>query len=341
MPFTSFAQEPKVCTPSVGDCFCVSETITTDADDHASGLQHWQQEYHQLSGGNFRGVLNEAWFGNVQLFREQTNRIVYQTGKAWDGSRTLAIPIQIEGDGLFCGSRFGGNSMITLGHGDTFDFRTPETLDVLAVSADAKDLREFGLHVWKTDIDDRICGPGILSLAPGAVDSLKKFLLLAFDTIKTTPRILNYPQIRKRMEQEIYNNLFSVLCGSDELKIESSTSPSRKTIVSRAKEYVLNNPEEPVMIADLCRVLGVSRRTLQYSFEGVLDVSPVTYLRSVRLVNVRRFLKQAPCDSETYVADAAARWGFWHLSRFAADYKLLFGELPSQTLRSERKRKAT
>jgi AraC-like DNA-binding protein len=33
------------------------------------------------------------------------------------------------------------------------------------------------------------------------------------------------------------------------------------------------------------------------------------------------------------IGDAAAQWGFFHLSHFAADYHLLFGELPSQTLR--------
>ncbi|GHU15365.1 hypothetical protein AGMMS50225_28560 [Betaproteobacteria bacterium] len=33
------------------------------------------------------------------------------------------------------------------------------------------------------------------------------------------------------------------------------------------------------------------------------------------------------------VGDIAARWGFWHLSHFAADYKEMFGELPSDTLR--------
>ena len=34
------------------------------------------------------------------------------------------------------------------------------------------------------------------------------------------------------------------------------------------------------------------------------------------------------------VADVAASWGFWHLSHFAADYKAMFGELPSETLRA-------
>jgi len=33
------------------------------------------------------------------------------------------------------------------------------------------------------------------------------------------------------------------------------------------------------------------------------------------------------------VQEMAARWGFWHLSRFSSDYRTLFGETPSQTLR--------
>jgi AraC-like DNA-binding protein len=37
--------------------------------------------------------------------------------------------------------------------------------------------------------------------------------------------------------------------------------------------------------------------------------------------------------SELSIGDAAARWGFFHLSHFAADFHELFGELPSQTKR--------
>jgi AraC family ethanolamine operon transcriptional activator len=33
------------------------------------------------------------------------------------------------------------------------------------------------------------------------------------------------------------------------------------------------------------------------------------------------------------VKDAVEAYGFWHLSRFSRDYKTMFGELPSETLR--------
>ena len=68
------------------------------------------------------------------------------------------------------------------------------------------------------------------------------------------------------------------------------------------------------------------------SFQDVLDLNPVKFLRALRLNGVRRELKRADPERET-VADVAARWGFWHLSHFAADYRAMFDELPSETLK--------
>jgi len=86
-------------------------------------------------------------------------------------------------------------------------------------------------------------------------------------------------------------------------------------------------------VADLCIELGVSRRTLQYSFQDVLNLNPVKFLRAIRLNAVRRALKSADANGRETVADVAARWGFWHLSHFAAEYKAMFDELPSETLK--------
>ena len=91
--------------------------------------------------------------------------------------------------------------------------------------------------------------------------------------------------------------------------------------------------DEAITVADLCIELGVSRRTLQYSFQDVLDLNPVKFLRAIRLNAVRRALKAADQRSGATVADIAARWGFWHLSHFSAEYKAMFGELPSETLK--------
>jgi AraC family ethanolamine operon transcriptional activator len=76
----------------------------------------------------------------------------------------------------------------------------------------------------------------------------------------------------------------------------------------------------------------VSRRTLQYSFQEVLGINPVRFLRAMRLNGVRRDLKSGSRPAAS-VQDIAARWGFWHLGHFVTDYKRMFGELPSETAR--------
>jgi AraC-like DNA-binding protein len=58
------------------------------------------------------------------------------------------------------------------------------------------------------------------------------------------------------------------------------------------------------------------------------------YLRWKRLMAARQTLQHGT----TGVKDVALESGFWHLSYFAGEYRKLFGELPSSTLRSARLR---
>jgi len=37
-------------------------------------------------------------------------------------------------------------------------------------------------------------------------------------------------------------------------------------------------------------------------------------------------------DSSITISEIANRWGFRHMGRFAPDFRILFGELPTQTL---------
>lgn len=315
------------------DCFTLNESVSTDADDHAAGLQHWQQDYEQLSTGAFEGVLDEVWFGNVQLFRERTNQIVHQTGAAWGGSRTIALVNTASEEGLFSGTLLNENTIFTFG--DQFDFRTPKDLDLLAITVDANALNEFANNVWHTDIEGNTPSKGAFSCAPETITRLREFFMLLLSSIKSNPKVLNYPQIRKGMEQEVFNNII-IATGDTSTTADVSVAQSRKAVVEKVREYVLAHREDPVTVADLCTALNVSRRTLQYSFQAVLNVNPVAYLRAIRLNGTRRALRAANGKPNASVADIAAHWGFWHLSHFAADYKLMFGELPSQTLRGKK-----
>jgi AraC family ethanolamine operon transcriptional activator len=105
---------------------------------------------------------------------------------------------------------------------------------------------------------------------------------------------------------------------------------NRARVVRRAEEFMRTHLCDPLSVLDLCRELGVGERALHYAFQEVRGLSPMAYFKATRLNEVRRELKAASPGTTT-VREVAQRWGFWHTGEFAADYRRLFGELPSQT----------
>jgi len=116
----------------------------------------------------------------------------------------------------------------------------------------------------------------------------------------------------------------------------SSGERSRALHVCRAaREYVEDRLAADVVptIVDICSLLGVSERTLQYAFRTYVDMAPLAYLRLCRLNKVRATLR-ASDPLLTTVTAIAMRFGFLHLGRFASEYRRMFGETPSATLAS-------
>lgn len=111
--------------------------------------------------------------------------------------------------------------------------------------------------------------------------------------------------------------------------------PCRPPAVRRVIDAIRDAPETPFTAAALAEIAGVGIRTLQAAFQAHVDLSPMAYLRNVRLERVHAELA-ASDPSRTSVTQVAHRWGFPHLGRFAAAYGEKYGEAPSTTLRSFR-----
>ena len=83
--------------------------------------------------------------------------------------------------------------------------------------------------------------------------------------------------------------------------------------------------------ADLCDLAGVSTRTLEYAFRERFNLGPAAFLKSRRMLAVRKALREAEPD-QPGVGEMAAQFRFWHSGQFARDYKTRFNEAPSATL---------
>lgn len=116
--------------------------------------------------------------------------------------------------------------------------------------------------------------------------------------------------------------------------------PPRKFLPPYLKttlEYIHANLDRKLDTQSLAGLAGVSIRTLQQAFADHFGEGPLMFVRHARLQRIRDELLRAD-PWETTVTDIAVRWGFTHLSNFSANYKRLFGESPSQTLRRGRLR---
>jgi transcriptional regulator GlxA family with amidase domain len=103
-------------------------------------------------------------------------------------------------------------------------------------------------------------------------------------------------------------------------------------LVARVNAFLRDNIGDPVTVAELSRMLGVSERTLRAAFHDVLGLSPKQYVIGQRLHAAHDALAAADPHSTT-VTDVATTFGFFELGRFAGRYRSAFGEVPSETLR--------
>ncbi|HEY0531180.1 MAG TPA: AraC family transcriptional regulator [Actinoplanes sp.] len=111
--------------------------------------------------------------------------------------------------------------------------------------------------------------------------------------------------------------------------------PRRPRTVKRTLDAMHAEPWRAFTARDLAAIAGVGVRVLQESFRQHVGMSPLTYLRRLRLDGVHAELSRSE-PWEVSVSEVAFRWGFTHLGRFAGAYRARYGVAPSQTLRERR-----
>ncbi len=104
--------------------------------------------------------------------------------------------------------------------------------------------------------------------------------------------------------------------------------------VRRAQAFIQQHARVPIKVEDLARAASLSTRGLQAAFQTSLGMTPMTYLRQVRLEGARRDLQRADPRRGDSVGEIATSWGFTHVGRFAKNYRDRFGETPGETLRA-------
>ena len=172
------------------------------------------------------------------------------------------------------------------------------------------DVRQGGASVWMRTVQ-QLLGELRAKLQPGL-------------------GLLDSPLLQVQFEQLVMSGLLVWQPNSlSELLGRPAPEPLPRH-VRRAEEYMHANPGAPIRVEDLAALTGVSVRTLYNGFRRHRGVTPMGYLRDLRMARVRQQLLDP--EQPRSVTTLAIRWGFLELGRFSADYRDRYGELPSATL---------
>lgn len=306
--------------------------VFEDADEVGELLEQVADaEFTQVSPGRFRGSTTRVDLAWAELHLTSINvKTVYRFA-AREGMAALILPYSPTP------MRWNGEVVDepTLLHYDHYFSRVATNVEGVGVVYADEELRAAAAALAAVESEELVVPNGRLIAARPEIERLKSDLRGLARIAKYSPERFRSRQRRRAARDRLMGAVLDVYVSSHENGNSlgsAATSAARRRAVFRAEKYFDEAGEKPVSLADLCKAAGVSARALQYAFQELYDISPMRYFKVRRLGRARTLLRQRPAEPGA-VKRAALGAGLTELGRFSVEYRELFGESPSMTLR--------
>jgi AraC family ethanolamine operon transcriptional activator len=307
--------------------------LSEDVDDQAQALCGWRQRYEQLGCGRFRGTAWQLVMNHGALLRESTNRSLREQIQPPPDHLVLAIPVTVAPGSVLAGRPLGRESLVVISGQDECELVAAGALDIIALSVHRDTLTQ-SLAASKIEWLARAERRQHLTLAPDAASAIRTMLLAVSDeALRRVDERVDEVDEARLISATLTQAVVLAMSGDGAERREDipRRAETRMRVVRRAIEFMRENLHNDVGVMEICAAAFASRRSLQYCFEEFLHTSPQACLRALRLNEARRHLKR---HGDRPITALASSLGFSSASHFTRHYKLMFGELPSQTLRT-------
>ena len=312
----------------------IVEHQSRDVDDQAQALDGWQQRYEQLSAGRFEGHAWQLVMDEGTLLREHTNRHLREQITPPPGHLVLAIPLAVMPGSTFGGRPLDRESLLIFGADDEHDLVSAGEMDLIGLSVHRDMLS--GLAPSKVEWLERAQQERNLGLSPDSASAIRQMLMAVTTQTEeegAVDRLGHHREATELLTATLTQTV--ILAMHSEESHQAQTIPrradSRLKVVKRAIDYMRAQLHEDIGIPEICAAAFASRRSLQYCFEEFMQTTPQAYLRALRLNEARRALK---LHGDRPITTIASDLGFSSASHFTRHYKLMFDELPSETLKA-------
>ncbi len=281
----------------------------------------WDIDFRQLDSGAPKIEARVLAGSQTTVMGFRFERAYHQRGSAPRGVLSFGIPLNGSLD--WHRQQVDAPRILSFNGDSGFDGVSPDGFSGITLSVTQSWLQttsaSFGMPVPEQLVDTRVG----LVLAPSQASC---------ELTAQLRRLLGYGagHFDSHRESELALQLIAAALGDSGCD-DKSTFNQRARAIELAINFIEDHRGEAIRVSEICRETAVPWRTLDRAFRERFGVGPKAYLTRRRLGGVREALAAGPRDLR--VADIANAWGFWHMGQFARDYKRLFGELPSETLR--------
>ena len=273
--------------------------------------------------------------GGTQLVRTRWATDAWMKAKFTDRLGVIVNPcgstpsiFTISGDTVAAST---GTAPVVQPERDINVFRPAET-PLLVLSADLKDLERLFRDITRTD-PGHLDFESVLNLETPAGRRLQRIVNFALEELTAHPSALDNPIVRRQLDDLVLAGILS-FPGAHHRLIERSDGSVGAAVVRRAEEFMEANVGQPIGMSDVAAACGCSRTKLFLAFQQEREWTPLQFLVRRRMEWARRALL-TPTRRMTVTA-VALDCGYASVSRFAQEYRKLFGETPSVTLNRSR-----
>ena len=277
--------------------------------------------------GAFRARLTQIELNHLRFAAgdEELSRIAFVAVPA---DRVLVLFPIGDRPALTCGGvQTRAGEIITIGQGQRIHARTDGPCRWGSIQLSGDDLAGYG----RTLTGAEFVVPPVARWRPprAGLRQLRHFHRAAIRAAEMRSRALADNEAAHGLEEQLIHALVECL-STRSVDEETEAACRHRDTLARFEDLL---DAEPLPgIAEIIVALGTSHRMLRECCKTHLGMGPERYRRLRGMLLVHRALRSGSPDTPS-VSELARRYGLRDLSRFGANYRALYGELPSATSR--------
>lgn len=297
-----------------------------DIDHFREQLRGWDTPAVQIEPGQLRIALRSRDLGGLTLSDIRVNRKVIDFSRIDPGWISLVVNLS---PAVFCGIAVDRGSLTVLASGREYRSMLASPWHSIEITGP---LRVF-------EAEGVLPNPRLISAPEYATISLPGALTGIFRRLAAMAFGEKYGRIDDVWLRSALLNALAKAFGTGNSKWHLANGAPRATgyeLTRKMIRYVESRLGQRIAVGEVAAELGVTPRALHYAVRSVFGMSPLELILAFRLGQVRSELWKARLNGHG-VTPAALAHDFDHLGRFSQQYRILFGELPSETLRRIRR----